>query len=346
MSFLLYGANGYTGALIARECVQRGTRPILAGRNEVALQALAEELGTEYRIADLHDTRALHRILHDVPAVLHCAGPYAQTSRPMADACLHTHTHYLDLTGEMSVFQALHARDAEARAAGVMLLPAVGFDIVPTDCLAALLHKQLPTATHLQLAVHGVGQLSHGTMKTIISSIDLGGLIRDNGELRTVPSGWKARPLTLGSTMATAITMPLGDVFTAYISTGIPNIETYVVLPAPARLLLKAGRFFSPLLATPAVQRLLVWCAERLPSGPSEQARAQRGSVVWGEARDNQGTTVTLALRAPNVYTLTALAAIAAVQHVLVGVHPAGFQTPSRAFGAEFITAIEGVERL
>lgn len=346
MSFLLYGANGYTGALIARECVKRGLRPILAGRNEMAIKALAEELGLEYRIASLTDAKTLYHMLCDVPAVLHCAGPYARTSHLMVDACLQTQTHYLDLTGEIDVFHALYNRDAEARATGVLLLPAVGFDVVPTDCLAALLWQKLPTATHLQLAVSGVGPLSHGTMKTIISSINLGGLVRANGVLRVVPSGWKTQTIAIGTAMATVITMPLGDVFTAFVSTGIPNIETYVALPAPARLALKAGRFFSPLLATSIVQKLLIWLAERLPLGPSEQERAANSSSVWGEVHDDHGNRVTLLLHTPNVYTLTALAAIAAVQRVLDGVYSVGFQTPSRAFGAEFITAIEGVELL
>lgn len=346
MSFLLYGANGYTGELIARESVRRGLRPILAGRNKAAVKALADELGLEYRIADLADTNALHQMLHDVSVALHCAGPYTRTSRPVVDACLRTQTHYLDLTGEIDVFHALHARDAEAQAAGVMLLPAVGFDVVPTDCLAALLQQKLPKATHLQLAVSGVGRLSHGTMKTIISSINLGGLVRENSKLHAVPSGWKTRTIPLGATTATAITMPLGDVLTAFVSTGIPNIETYVVLPASARILLKAGRFFSPLLATSFVQKLLVWFAERLPSGPSEKERQTHTSSIWGEVRDNSGHTIALAFTAPNVYTLTALASVAAVQRVLDGVHPSGFQTPSRAFGAELLTAIEGVELL
>lgn len=339
MPFLLYGANGYTGTLIARECVRQGLRPVLAGRNEQRIRPLAEELRLDYRIADLDDAAALHRTLDDMPAVLHCAGPYAHTSRPMADACLHTRTHYLDLTGEIPVMQALYNRRSEAERAGVMFMPGVGFDIVPTDCMAAMLRQRVPQAQRLYLAVDGVGRLSHGTMNTIIGSMNLGGLVRKNGELRTVPSGWKTR--RFGN--RTAITMPLGDVLTAWVSTGIPDIEAYVVLPLPARLLLKAGRFATPLLRSSLVQAMLRRFASLLPAGPDEQERAETPACAYGEVYTADGTGATLVLHMPNVYTLTARAATAVARLTADGTSRPGFQTPSLVFGAEFITGLEGV---
>ena len=157
-TFLLYGANGYTGQLIAREAVVRGQRPILAGRNAEAVTALARQLGLEHRIFSLDDAAATCAGLEGVTAVLHCAGPFAHTARPMIDACLEARVHYLDITGEISVFEMAAVRDTEAMAAGVMLLPGAGFDVVPSDCLALHLHRRLPTATHLALAFHGIGR--------------------------------------------------------------------------------------------------------------------------------------------------------------------------------------------
>ncbi len=344
MTFLLYGANGYTGSLIAHECAAHGLRPVLAGRSEAKVRPLAEKLGFDWRIANLNDSAAVNRMLHDMPLVLHCAGPFSVTSRPMANGCLQTHTHYLDLTGEISTLEALQQCDAEARAAGVMLLPGVGFDIVPTDCTAAILKQHLPDATSLRLAILGVGSLSHGTMKTLIENMNSGGLVRRNGLLLRVPSGWKTRDIDYGGTTAASITIPLGDVFAAWYSTGVPDIETYVAVPGFARLALRLGRYAGPLLGTRPVQHLLKRLASLLPEGPDEKERNRTHSCVWGEARNDSGQSRTALLHTPNVYTLTALAALASVQRVLAGTAPAGFQTPSLAFGAEFATTISGVK--
>src|SRR5690606_5088937 len=92
-----------------------------------------------------------------VDLVLHCAGPFGETSRPMLKACLRAGAHYLDITGEIAVFEAVMARDPEIRRAGVAAIPGVGFDVVPTDGLAALLGQALPGATHLELAFAGLG---------------------------------------------------------------------------------------------------------------------------------------------------------------------------------------------
>lgn len=344
MSFLLYGANGYIGTLIARECVRQNKRPVLAGRNEKQIRTLAEELGLEYCIADLGDTAALHRALDGMAVVLHCAGPYVHTSRPMADACMNTGTHYFDLTGEIPVMQELYSRSAEAERAGIMLLPGAGFDIVPTDCVAAMLKRLMPDAQYLYLAVDGVGRLSHGTMNTVIESMNLGGLVRRDGVLHTVPTGWKTRQFEFGADRRTGITMPLGDVLTAYISTGVPHIETYVILPLPARMMLKAGRFADPLLRSSFVHTLLRRLAALLPTGPDETERATTPSRIYGEARTADNQRVSLVLHAPNVYTFTARLAVAAAQHVLDGMYKPGFQTPSLVFGAEFVLEIEGVK--
>src|SRR5687768_8923152 len=147
MSVVLYGATGYTGRLIARLASTYDIRPILAGRNPDAVAALARELGFEHRVFSLDDDAALERALRGASAVLHCAGPFSLTSEPMANACLRTGVHYIDITGEIDVFEQLHARDAAARAAGMMLLPGAGFDVVPSDCLAAHLKRRLPSAT-------------------------------------------------------------------------------------------------------------------------------------------------------------------------------------------------------
>jgi short subunit dehydrogenase-like uncharacterized protein len=343
--FLIYGANGYTGALAARVAGERGLSPVLAGRDESKLAPLARELGCEHRAFSLDDAARLDAGLAGVAAVLHCAGPFSHTSRPMADACLRARTHYLDITGEIAVFESLAARDEEARAAGVMLLPGVGFDVVPSDCLAAHLKRRLPTAETLTLAIAGSGRLSHGTMTTMVENIHRGGMVRRGGRLTPVPAAWKTRAFDFGRGPVKATTIPWGDISTAFHSTAIPDIEVYAAIPAPARLMMKASRPFKGLLATPTVQAFLKRRIKKLPPGPSDEERRRGQSLVWGEVSDGAGRKCASRLRGPEGYALTALTALAAVARVLRGEHPAGFQTPSRAYGPDFVMEIEGVAR-
>jgi short subunit dehydrogenase-like uncharacterized protein len=340
---LLYGATGYTGALIARAAVQRGLAPILAGRKGALVSALAGELGLPHRAFALDDPRALDQGLADIDVVLHCAGPFVHTSEPMASACLRQRAHYLDVTGEIAVFEALAARDAEARHAGVMLMPGVGFDVVPSDCLALHLKQRLPTAAHLALGFHAGGGLSHGTAATMVENLGEGGLVRRGGVITRVPAAWKTRDVDFGDGLRTAVTIPWGDVATAYHSTGIPDIEVYLAMPSGTRTFLRLSRLFEPLLRTGLVRRL---ARSRIPTGgPSAAARARGRSLLWGEATDARGARAVSRLRGPEGYDMTVATALLVLERVLAGQAPTGYQTPSRAYGADLVLAVPGVER-
>jgi short subunit dehydrogenase-like uncharacterized protein len=343
--FLLYGANGYTGTLIARAAVARGHRPVLAGRNAEALGALAHALDLEQRVFTLDSPSAVEEGIRGVPVVLHCAGPFAHTFRPMAEACLRTAIHYLDVTGEATVFEALAARDAEAKLAGVMLLPGAGFDVVPSDCLAAHLKRRLPSATHLALGFASLGRMSRGTATTIAENLHHGGLVREAGVLRSVPAAWKTRRIDFGAGPVQAMTIPWGDVSTAYYSTGIPNIEVYTAASWGQRLAVRASRYLGWLLRSAFVQRRLKRRILAGPPGPSEEERARGWSLLWGEATDASGQKVVSRLRGPEGYTLTVQAALAVVERVLAGAAPPGFQTPAKAYGADFVLGLDGVVR-
>jgi short subunit dehydrogenase-like uncharacterized protein len=344
-NFLLYGANGYTGGLIARYAVARGHRPVLAGRDASAVAAIAGPLGLEHRAFALDDAAALAAGLAGARAVLHCAGPFSRTSRPMADACLRTGAHYLDVTGEIGVFEALARRDAEARAAGVMLLPGVGFDVVPSDCLAAHLKRRLPTATHLALGIDTSGGVSRGTATTIIEELGTGGLVRRGGALVRVPDAAKTRAINFGRGVRVGMLIPWGDVSTAYYTTEIPNIEVYVAAPPLLRVAARLARPFGPLLASRRVQGWLKARVRAGKQGPTDEERARGAAYLWGEARDDRGGRAVAWLRGPDGYTFTALAALAVVEGVLAGQAPPGFQTPGRAYGADFVLDLPGVQR-
>jgi len=343
--FLIYGANGYTGALIAREAVARGRWPILAGRNATTLATLAGELGLEHRVFSLDSPAAMAEGIRDVVAVLHCAGPFAHTSRPMTDACLRAGIHYLDITGEVAVFEALAARDAEAKGAGVMLLPGVGFDVVPSDCLAAHLKGRLPSATHLALGFSTLGKISRGTATTIAENLHRGGLVRQNGVLKRVPAAWKTRVIDFGAGPVKAMTIPWGDVSTAYHSTGIQNVEVYAAASLGMRLVARASRYLGWLLGSRPVQGLLRRRIRASPPGPTEQEREKGKSFLWGEATDGAGGKVVSRLQGPDGYTLTVRTALAVLEGVLAGEAPPGFQTPSKVYGADFVLGLEDVAR-
>lgn len=345
LRWMLYGANGYTGRLMAEAAVARGLRPLLAGRNAEALKALAEPLGLEWKAIDLADSAGLHESLREIDAVMHCAGPFSATCAPMLEACLASGTHYLDITGEIDVFAHCQSNDARARQAGVLVLPGAGFDVVPTDCLAAQLKQDLPDATHLVLAFEAGGGPSPGTAKTSVEGLGKGGRVRENGELKRVPLAWKVRYFEREGEQRSAMTIPWGDVCTAYFSTGIPNIEVYMaVSPATIRHLRRL-RLLGPLLGLKPVQQFLKRQVERKVRGPSDASRERSATWVWGEATNARGQRVARRLRTPNGYTLTVDAALGIIERLALGEVPSGFHTASQLMGANYVTTLPGVER-
>jgi short subunit dehydrogenase-like uncharacterized protein len=344
-TYLLYGANGYTGRLIAREAVVRGQRPVLAGRNAAAVSELASQLGLEHRVFALEDAAATRAGLEGMTAVLHCAGPFARTAGPMADACLETRVHYLDITGEISVFEMLAARDTEAMAAEVMLLPGAGFDVVPSDCLAAHLHRRLPEATRLALGFQGIGRFSRGTATTIVENFHAGGVIREGGVLTNVPAAWRTRDIDFGQGPRLAVTIPWGDVSTAYHSTGIGDIEVYTATSRGQLRMMRASRYLGWALRSSFVQGFLKRRIQSGPPGPTDEERAKGKTFLWGEVSDGEGHRAVSRLHGPEGYTFTMLTALAAVTRVLASDAPPGYQTPSLAYGPDFVLDVPGVER-
>ncbi|HNR31330.1 MAG TPA: saccharopine dehydrogenase NADP-binding domain-containing protein [Candidatus Hydrogenedentes bacterium] len=341
---LIYGSYGYTGRLVVRYAIERGLRPVLAGRNEAALRDQARESGLEYRAFALDDPDAVARGLDGMSVVAHCAGPFSRTARAMAKGCLRAGTHYLDITGEIEVFEALAAMDTRAREAGVMLLPGAGFDVVPSDCLALHLKRQVPAATRLVLAFHSNGRPSHGTATTIVENLHKGLWVREAGALTRKPLGWKQRTIDFGEGPPRgAITIPWGDVSTAYHSTGIPNIEVYMAAPRRARIMIRAARHFGWLLGSRPVNRYLKRRIDDAAPGPTDADRARSYCLLWGEATNDSGGRAEARLRTPDGYTLTALTTLAIAEKVLAGDAPPGFQTPAKAYGPDFILAIDGV---
>ncbi|MFD6273730.1 saccharopine dehydrogenase family protein [Nocardia asteroides] len=339
---MIYGANGYTGALVAAAAVAAGHRPVLAGRTCAAVARLAAELDVPSRAVGLDDPVALDAALAEVTVVAHCAGPFSATSAPMVDACLRTGTHYVDLTGEVEVFEAIYARHEQAEAAGVALVPGVGFDVVPTEHLAVRLAAELPTATELDIALISRGGFSAGTLLTALEGAGRGGLVRRDGKLTGVAMSHRSVrvPTTRGTVVAHSV--PLGDISAAHRSTGIPNITDFTVVPLGG-VAGVADPVLRLLLSPRPVQRVLAGAVRTLISGPSDAARADTRSELWARAIAPDGHVAAAGLVVANTYDFTAASALAAVERLLSGPPVApGAWTPSQAFGIDFLTSIPG----
>ncbi len=342
MTFLIYGATGYTGRLCAEHAVERGLHPTLAGRNPDSVRSLADKLGLEWRVFGLSPTRAE---LSDVKAVLHAAGPFSATAAPMASACIEAGVHYCDITGEIDVFEALAGWNSRARDAGVMLLPGAGFDVVPSDCLSAHVASRLPGAARLRLSVGGLSKASRGTMKTMLEGIGTGVRVRRGG--RIVQGDPMLRQTAdFGAGPHPTIGVPWGDVSTAWHSTGIADVEVFfeatrqmevaAALPVSIRRLMSQG---------PVLRFLQGRVDRHLPPGPSAEDRASGRAAVLAEAWDTSGQHASSLLATPEPYRLTARTAVEVARLAAGGGAAPGYQTPSTAYGGDFIMRFEGVQR-
>lgn len=337
MKWMIYGANGYTGKLVAQQAKQRELTPVLAGRNGEAIHKLAGELELPSCVVNLNDTEALQQALSDIDLVVHCAGPFEVTAKPMIEACLASKTHYVDITGELSVFEYAHAQHERAAAAGIVLCPGVGFDVIPTDCVAAKLKQKLPDATHLALGFDSASRMSRGTAKTSVRRLGEGGAVRDNGTITTVPLAYRTREIDFGNGNKFAMTIPWGDVSTAFYTTGIPNIEVYI--PASPKLVskLKKLNWLRWLLRLESVKNFLEKKVEKQPAGPSDKQLEQANTYVWGEAHNAAGDTETLRVQVLNGYKLTSMGAIDVAMHIVSQQPAGGYYTPALLCGDQLV---------
>lgn len=345
-SFLLYGANGYTGELIAKYSQQYQLQPILAGRNRETIQPLAAKLNLPYKIFDLDDETALLSALEEVKVIVNAAGPFAFTAAKMVDACLQTGTHYLDINGDIAQFELLKNYDAEAKKAGIMIMPGVGFDVVPTDCLALFLKKQLPDATNLKLAFATPGgSISHGTATTLATKLGEGGAMRKKGKIVRVPLGHKGMKIDFGKKQLFVMSIPWGDISTAYFTTGIIDIETYTHIKLSIYKALKFQSLYNWLLRTSTVRRFVRKKINARPAGPNDERRGKAISLIWGQVKNEEGEKVTARMSGPEGYTMTYITTLLITQKVLSGALKTGYQTPASVYGENLVLEVPGLTR-
>lgn len=349
-SVLLYGANGYTGVLIAKYAAQFGVQPILAGRREEAIKPLANELNLAYKIIDINNAAQLKEALQGIKVVIHAAGPFADTAKQMIEACLQTGTHYLDINGDISVFETIKRYDAAAKEKNIMLLPGAGFDVVPTDCMALRLKNKLPDATHLKLAFASVGgSISHGTAMTMVSKLGEGGAARENGKIVRQALGKEGMWVDFGEKKPASrqgglfvMSIPWGDVSTAYSTTGIPNIQTFTAIKPGIYRMMKLQGAFNWLLRMGWVKNMIQKKIKSRPAGPSDEMRSNAKSFVWGEVRNAIGEVVSDHFTCADGYTLTAYSCLIIAKKVLEGNYKPGYQTPAACYGEGLVKEIPG----
>jgi short subunit dehydrogenase-like uncharacterized protein len=344
-SWMIYGAYGFTGALAARVAKRRGERPLLAGRNREALEKLGRELDLPIRVFELSSVDAVTRQLADVSAILCCAGPFKRTVEMVLPACEKTGTHYIDITGELDVLEWVHERSDRFRRAKIVALPGAGFDVVPSDCLAARLARELPDAHTLRLGFKSNhGKMGPGTAKTMFDALLHGARGRRDGQIAPIPdSEMVARFAFEGSHEEPAVAVSWGDVSTAYHSTGIPNIQCFIGLDEKAIRGVKNMPRMKKVLGQPFVQKLVEKQIERFVKGPNESERRSGRMFLVGEVVGPDGlarTRVTL----PDGAVLTSETAVTCTLRILRGEVKPGAQTPSRAFGAGFLEELADVK--
>jgi len=342
---LIYGANGYTAGIILQLAQKDGARPIVSGRSLDKIEPLAKRFGLAARAFALDDPNVVARNLAGVTVALNCAGPFSRTAQKMAEGCIKAGVHYLDITGEIDVFEKIALRGPAARAAGVMLMPGTGFDVVPSDCLAAHLKRRLPDATSLTLAIQAIGQASHGTATTIVENMSRGGAIRRGGKLTPVPSAWASRKIDFGNGPVATISIPWGDVSTAWHSTGIPDIQVFMAAPTPLRVMAKLSRYFGSLMGSEIVQDFLKQRINASPAGPDAEQRHNGASYLWGEVSNAAGQTASARLKTMDGYDLSAATAWDIAKRTASGEAQPGFQTPSMVFGPDYILNFAGSAR-
>ena len=346
-NWLLYGAYGYTGRLILAEATSRGHRPVLAGRDADRLRSLAEEVRLPWVACELGDGEGLERALADVDLVVHAAGPFVETSEPLLDACLRSRVSYLDISGEIPVFERTLARHQEAIEQGVLVMSGVGFDVVPLDCLAAYVAEQIREPRELELAHFSTAGASRGTVISALGVARDGGKVRRAGRLESRPLGRGAKEIRMwcgdrsgAMRSLRAIPAPMAELVSAWKTTGIGDITAYVALPRRRAWPLEVfGPLLPPVLGLPTVSRGLRSRVARSELVPKSDRRA----YAWARVRNDRGALAEAWLDLPEGYTFTARSAVRAVE-ACFAIHPKGASTPALTFGSDFVLRVPSTE--
>ncbi|MBU2711019.1 saccharopine dehydrogenase family protein [Zooshikella harenae] len=343
---LLYGANGYTGTLVARKAHALGLTPILAGRQEQFIVPLATELGCSYRIFNILKAEEACEQLNDVDVLINCAGPFPQDTTAIIQSCLANTVHYLDINGDLATLVNVQRFHTKAQETGVVLCPGVGFDVIPTDCIAATLKHALPDAVSLSLGFEVHGKLSPGSVKTLYNVVANGCQIRQNGLLTPVPFGYHMRHFDEKQSEKMVTAIPWGDLASAYFSTQIPNIECLYPIDPEHLPWLKRLRWFRGLLKLPWLKKLAYLLISSRFQTPTPIERQQSATYFWGEVKNSSGLVKRASLKAADGYDLTVAGVLLALQFLLNYAGDGGYFTPSQLMGRNCVESLPNTSNI
>ncbi len=334
--WILYGVNGYTGVLLAEEAIKKKLHPIIAGRSKEKVAPIAGRLDLDHLIFDLHDDAKLIEIFKDCDLILNAAGPFMHTSRNIVKACLKTRTHYLDITGEIPIFEENFTLNQQAIDSEIAIISGVGFDVVPTDCIARYTSKKIDDPTQLEIGVAGLTTFSRGTLKTVVESLPSGILMRREGKLEKRDGGPFRDKIRFYDKERPVVPVSWGDLATSYRTTRIPNITVYMPPSKELAHILKTPKNDGGNHHKGSGQENLVRWIERNVYGPDEEARLKGAAHVWASVSNKAGDQAETWLETIEPYRFTYMSGIKAVERVLKS-ELKGTLTPSLAFGEDFI---------
>jgi saccharopine dehydrogenase (NAD+, L-lysine-forming) len=176
----------------------------------------------------------------------------------------------------------------------------------------------------------------------MLEGLPHGGAIRKSGRIIQVPAAWKTKMVPFADRPRLAVSIPWGDIATAYHSTGIPNIVTYMAAPPRLVNFMRLAGRIGWLLGAAPVQRMLARIVDSRVKGPDAVQRERTRTQLWGRVTSPDGRSAEATLETPEGYQLTMLAGVEIAARILDGRVEPGAVTPSMAFGAGFVTEIEG----
>jgi len=364
VSWLLYGAYGYVGELIIRRAIEMKNNgkqgppiPILAGRNSYKMNRLIERLKPllpssvqlHNRIFSLEDKKEIDKGLEGITVVLLAAGPYKYTCKEMVESCIRTKTNYMDISEEIDTLEYVMSKEREASSAGIVLIPGVAFEILATDCLLSLISQKVSGVTHAEIAVFCSDWLSRGAWKSILEKFSVGEQVREDGKIIIKPFAWKEKDIEFSTGVQHIVSFPLGDISTAFYSTGAKNVTTYRALSRHTASWMKGHslNLFTHLTSwyyfKATLQAILDWTLY----GPSEEELNKGSSEIWARVYNDvteEECIGTVSL--PEKYKFTANSVVISVGEFLLTPHSVPLQgslTPSSAFGNDILTKIDQV---
>jgi short subunit dehydrogenase-like uncharacterized protein len=350
---VVFGATGYTGDLTARALVDRGAKPVLAGRDAARLDALASELGggLETKVADVTLPDTLRELVGKGDVLVSTVGPFAKLGEPAVEAAIAAGAHYLDSTGEAGFIRGIFERHGpNADAAGCGLLTAFGYDYVPGNLAGALaLTEAGEPATRVEIGYFatgnaGAGAASGGTRATMAAGMFGGSHAFRGARLVSEATARHVRGFDLGDRRSEAFSVGTTEAFALpRMQPGLRDVGVYLGWAGP---LTRAVQAFSAgtALATriPGAREAMSALLEPFaPSGssggPDAEARAKVGSLVVAEAFDARGTRLSaVRLKGVNPYDFTAaVLAWGAQTAAQGGLQGTGALGPADGFGLE-----------